>query len=44
MEDRLDSIVEQLEELVRENQQTRIAEALEDIASLLYSINQKIKV
>jgi hypothetical protein len=44
MEDRLDLIVEQLEELVRENQQTRIAEALEDIASLLYSINQKIKV
>jgi hypothetical protein len=43
MEDRLDLIVEQLEDITRGNDQTRIAEALEDIASLLYSINQKIK-
>jgi hypothetical protein len=44
MEDRLDLIVEQLEDLVNEQSQSRISEALEDIASILYDINQKIKV
>lgn len=42
MEDKLDLIVEQLEDLVKESEQTRIAEALEDIASLLYDINKKL--
>jgi len=42
MEDRLDLIVEKLEDLVNEQTQSRIAEALEDIASILYDINQKL--
>lgn len=39
----VDLIVEQLEDLVNNGQQTRIAEALEDIASILYDINKKME-
>ena len=39
----VDLIVEQLEDLVNNDQQTRIAAALEDIASILYSIDKKMK-
>jgi hypothetical protein len=35
-------ILEQLEDLVREQSQGRIAEALEDIASILYDIKEKL--
>ena len=39
----VDLIVDRLEDLVNNCQQTRIAEALEDIASILYSINKKME-
>jgi hypothetical protein len=35
-------ILEQLEDLVNTQSQSRIAEALEDIASILYDIKEKL--
>ena len=42
MEDRLELIADHLEEISNGQDQTRIAEALESIASILYDINKKL--